>query len=76
MGAGGASVAYVEGGALRVGPHSAGSEPGPAAYGQGGEEPTVTDAHVALGRLSPTQPGRATRPACRPRGEGDCRPVG
>jgi N-methylhydantoinase A len=50
--AGGGSVAWVdEGGALRVGPHSAGAEPGPAAYGRGGEEPTVTDAHVVLGRL-------------------------
>jgi N-methylhydantoinase A len=50
VGAGGGSVAYVdEGGALRVGPESAGAEPGPACYGRGGERPTVTDADVALG---------------------------
>jgi N-methylhydantoinase A len=50
--AGGGSVAWVdEGGALRVGPASAGAEPGPAAYGQGGEEATVTDANLWLGYL-------------------------
>ncbi|MEC8652941.1 MAG: hydantoinase/oxoprolinase family protein [Planctomycetota bacterium] len=49
--AGGGSIAYADaGGALRVGPQSAGAEPGPACYGQG-TEPTVTDAHVALGHL-------------------------
>ena len=54
IGAGGGSVAYVdEGGAFRVGPRSAGSVPGPACYGKGGEEPTVTDANVVLGRLDP-----------------------
>jgi N-methylhydantoinase A len=52
IGAGGGSIAYVDaGGAFRVGPRSAGSQPGPACYGQGGEEPTVTDANVVLGRL-------------------------
>jgi N-methylhydantoinase A len=52
--AGGGSVAWVDsGGALRVGPESAGADPGPAAYGRGGERPTVTDAHVVLGYLSP-----------------------
>lgn len=52
VGAGGGSVARVDaGGALRVGPESAGAEPGPAAYGRGGTAPTVTDAHVYLGRL-------------------------
>jgi N-methylhydantoinase A len=52
VGAGGGSVAYVDaGGAFRVGPRSAGAAPGPACYGQGGTEPTVTDAHLALGRL-------------------------
>ncbi len=51
--AGGGSVAWADaGGALRVGPHSAGAEPGPAAYGQGGEEPTVTDANLFLGYLA------------------------
>lgn len=52
VGAGGGSIAYVDpGGALRVGPRSAGADPGPVAYGRGGEEPTVTDAHVVLGTL-------------------------
>jgi N-methylhydantoinase A/oxoprolinase/acetone carboxylase beta subunit len=50
--AGGGSIAWADsGGALRVGPHSAGARPGPAAYGLGGELPTVTDADVVLGRL-------------------------
>src|SRR3954469_2812735 len=54
IGAGGGSIAYVdEGGAFRVGPRSAGAEPGPACYGHGGEEPTISDAHVVLGRLDP-----------------------
>ena len=50
--AGGGSVAWVDpGGALKVGPHSAGADPGPAAYGAGGTQPTVTDADVVLGYL-------------------------
>jgi N-methylhydantoinase A len=50
--AGGGSIAWIDsGGALRVGPHSAGAKPGPVAFGRGGTEPTVTDAHIALGRL-------------------------
>lgn len=54
IGAGGGSIASVDaGGALRVGPRSAGADPGPACYGQGGTEPTVTDAHLVLGRLDP-----------------------
>lgn len=54
IGAGGGSIAWVdEAGALRVGPRSAGAEPGPAAYGRGGHEPTVTDAYVVLGCLDP-----------------------
>jgi N-methylhydantoinase A len=54
IGAGGGSIAYVdEGGAFRVGPRSAGAMPGPACYGFGGTEPTVTDAHAVLGRLDP-----------------------
>jgi N-methylhydantoinase A/oxoprolinase/acetone carboxylase beta subunit len=57
VGAGGGSVAWVdEGGALRVGPRSAGAEPGPACYGRGGTLPTVTDANLVLGRLDPRQP--------------------
>ncbi len=51
--AGGGSIAWVDqGGALRVGPRSAGAQPGPAAYGSGGEEPTVTDASLVLGHLA------------------------
>ncbi|MBI1169831.1 hydantoinase/oxoprolinase family protein [bacterium] len=54
IGAGGGSIAYVDsGGAFRVGPKSAGAEPGPACYGKGGTQPTVTDAQVVLGRLDP-----------------------
>ena len=54
VGAGGGSIAWVDpGGALRVGPQSAGAIPGPAAYGHGGTKPTVTDANVILGRLDP-----------------------
>ena len=53
--AGGGSIAWIDpGGALRVGPASAGAEPGPACYGRGGDRPTVTDANVVLGYLSPT----------------------
>lgn len=52
IGAGGGSIAYVDGaGAFKVGPESAGAVPGPAAYGQGGTDPTVTDANIVLGRL-------------------------
>ena len=54
IGAGGGSIAYVdEGGAFRVGPRSAGADPGPACYARGGELPTVTDAQVVLGRMDP-----------------------
>ena len=54
VGAGGGSVAWIDkGGLLRVGPRSAGAHPGPACYGRGGEEATVTDANVALGRINP-----------------------
>jgi N-methylhydantoinase A/oxoprolinase/acetone carboxylase beta subunit len=57
VGAGGGSIAWRDpGGALRVGPRSAGAEPGPACYGRGGTEPTVTDAHVVLGRLDAATP--------------------
>ena len=55
IGAGGGSIAWIDsGGALRVGPRSAGADPGPACYGNRGTEPTVTDANLVLGRLSPT----------------------
>ena len=54
VGTGGGSIGWLdEGGGLHVGPRSAGAEPGPASYGRGGTEPTVTDANVILGRLSP-----------------------
>ncbi len=57
VGAGGGSIAWRDaGGALRVGPRSAGARPGPAAYGHGGEEPTVTDANVVLGLLGTASP--------------------
>jgi N-methylhydantoinase A len=55
VGAGGGSIAWRDsGGALKVGPHSAGADPGPACYGRGGRAPTVTDASVLLGRLAPS----------------------
>lgn len=54
IGAGGGSIAWIDsGGMLRVGPRSAGADPGPVAYGLGGIEPTVTDANLVLGRLNP-----------------------
>lgn len=54
IGNGGGSIAWIdEGGSLKVGPHSAGAVPGPVAYGQGGTEPTTTDANLLTGRLSP-----------------------
>jgi N-methylhydantoinase A len=54
IGAGGGSIAWADrGGFLRVGPQSAGAQPGPACYGRGGTRPTVTDANVVLGRLDP-----------------------
>ncbi len=60
IGAGGGSIASVDAlGQIRIGPHSAGSEPGPAAYDLGGTEPTVTDANVELGRLHPSTFGAA-----------------
>ncbi len=54
VGAGGGSIAWIDaGGLLRVGPHSAGAVPGPACYGRGGDQPTVTDAAVVLGYVDP-----------------------
>lgn len=64
IGAGGGSIAWVDkGGLLNVGPESAGSTPGPVAYGQGNTRPTVTDANVVLGRIDPDNPigGKLTR---------------
>ncbi|MFN8188225.1 MAG: hydantoinase/oxoprolinase family protein [Gaiellales bacterium] len=58
VGAGGGSIAWVDpGGALRVGPESAGADPGPACYGRGGRLPTVSDANLLLGRLPTELPG-------------------
>lgn len=54
IGAGGGTLARVEGGRLQVGPESAGADPGPVCYGRGGEIPTVTDANAILGRLNPS----------------------
>ncbi|ELY97155.1 hydantoinase/oxoprolinase family protein [Natrialba asiatica] len=53
IGAGGGSIAWLDGELLKVGPRSAGADPGPVAYGRGGTEPTVTDAAVALGYIDP-----------------------
>ena len=54
IGAGGGSIAWLDAaGLLKVGPQSAGADPGPASYGRGGAEPTSTDANVVLGRLDP-----------------------
>ncbi len=53
IGAGGGSIAWTDGGRLRVGPQSAAAQPGPACYGLGGQEPTVTDADVVLGYIAP-----------------------
>jgi N-methylhydantoinase A len=54
IGAGGGSIAWLDAGAaLNIGPKSAGADPGPACYGRGGQEPTVTDANLVLGRLNP-----------------------
>ena len=67
VGAGGGSIAYVEGGSvLKVGPRSAGADPGPACYGKGGTEPTVTDANVVLGAAR----GTIRRPGARRVGRG------
>ena len=55
IGAGGGSIAWIDsGGALRVGPESAGAEPGPVCYGRGGKQPTATDANALLGRINPS----------------------
>ncbi|HML13299.1 MAG TPA: hydantoinase/oxoprolinase family protein [Xanthobacteraceae bacterium] len=57
IGAGGGSIAFVDGGGiLQVGPHSAGAEPGPACYGLGNDRPTVTDANVLTGRIDAARP--------------------
>ena len=57
IGAGGGSIAWVDkGGLLNIGPESAGSTPGPVAYGHGNTRPTVTDANIALDRIDPDRP--------------------
>jgi len=62
VGTGGGSIAWIgPDGGLRIGPNSAGADPGPMAYGRGGDEPTVTDAHLGLGRLPDLLAGGAIR---------------
>ena len=67
IGAGGGSIAYAEAGGLRVGPESAGADPGPACYGRGGTRPTVTDANLVLGRIDPEHVRRRAHDARRRR---------
>ena len=69
IGAGGGSIAWIDkGGMLRVGPQSAGAKPGPACYGAGGTDATVTDANVVLGRINPANfLGGAHAARCRGR---------
>jgi N-methylhydantoinase A len=70
VGAGGGSIAWRDsGGALKVGPQSAGADPGPACYGRGGEAPTVTDANLLLGRLGSRGLAGGTVPLDRARAE-------
>ena len=67
IGAGGGSIAAVDLGVLKVGPQSAGADPGPACYDRGGTEPTLTDALVVLGHLSPTALLEGAMPISTPR---------
>lgn len=63
VGAGGGSIAWIDkGGLVQVGPQSSGADPGPAAYGQGNDEPTVTDANVQLGLLNPVSLAGGSKP--------------
>ena len=67
IGAGGGSIVAVDAvGSLKVGPRSAGAEPGPACYGLGGTEPTFTDAMVVLGYVNPRATRRRTGDRCTP----------
>ena len=71
IGAGGGSIARVDAlGRIQVGPDTAGSVPGPACYGRGGTEPTVTDADTMLGRLDPGALRRRRDPAASRQGRG------
>ncbi|MEU5878306.1 hydantoinase/oxoprolinase family protein [Spirillospora sp. NPDC047279] len=67
VGSGGGSIAWADAGTLRVGPRSAGADPGPACYGRGGELPTVTDANLVLGYLDPDGFGEFRLDAARAR---------
>ena len=69
VGAGGGSIAYADGAdTLRVGPRSAGAVPGPACYGLGGTQPTITDANMVLGRIGTRRLGRRSSPIRRRHG--------
>ena len=71
MGAGGGSLAWIDkGGMLRMGPESAGANPGPACYGLGGTQATATDANLVLGRIQPCELPRRRHGARRGRGGG------
>lgn len=77
IGAGGGSIAWLDaGGALRVGPRSAGAVPGPVCYSKGGTEPTVTDAHAVLGRVGEKLLWMKNAPGCGGCTESDRRKIG
>ncbi len=68
IGTGGGSIAWISReGHLKVGPRSAGAEPGPMCYPNGGNEPTITDANLVLGRIPPALIGGGIRAQCRTR---------
>ena len=76
VGAGGGSIAFIDtGGLLKVGPRSAGADPGPVCYGRGNDEPTVTDANVVLQTLNPTHLLGGRMPIHRDRARGGDRPA-
>ncbi len=75
IGAGGGSIAWVDDRRLRIGPRSAGSSPGPACYGRGGTEPTVTDADVVLGLIDPAKFLSGRLPLRKDLAEGSMKPI-
>ena len=73
IGTGGGSIAWISReGDLKVGPRSAGAEPGPMCYPNGGNEPTITDANLVLGRIPPSLIGGGIALECGPRARGHC----